>query len=276
VDDESVAMVAQGYDAVYQAVPDAPTLWRIWLEHAVGPDYPQEFAHISFTTIDQLRDIADALRLADGDTLVDLACGMGGPSLWIASQHPIRVVGVDASAVAIEQSRARATRCGLSDRSEYHVGTFASTGVTTSTAAAALSLDALQYAPSKQAAFSEAARILKPRGRIVFTAFEVHGDRVAGLPVLGDDPIDDYQPLLEAAGFTVDRYEEIEGWNERVTAAYEAIMQHADVLESEMGADAFGALSLEVALTLERKPYRRRVLAIAARAAATVEMREQP
>jgi hypothetical protein len=53
-------------------------------------------------------------------------------------------------------------------------------------------------------------------------------------------------------------------------------LQHGNTLEAEMGSAAFGALSLEVALTLEREPYHRRVLAIAARAAATVEMRVQP
>lgn len=260
-----MAVVAQGYDAVYRAVPGSPTLWRIWQDHAVGGDYPRDFSHISFATLGDLGVIADALRLADGDTLVDLACGMGGPSQWIATQHPIRVAGVDASAVAIEQARARATRNGLTDRTEYSVGTFAETGLDSSAAGGALSLDALQYAPNKHAAFSEAARVLTPDGRFVFTAFEVIADRVSGLPVLGDDPVDDYQPLLERAGFDVESYEETGGWNQRLTAAYAAILQHADVLEREMGSDAYAALSLEVALTLERKPYRRRVMAIATR-----------
>jgi ubiquinone/menaquinone biosynthesis C-methylase UbiE len=263
VDDESVAVVAQGYDAVYRAVPGSPTLWQIWQDHAVGADYPTAYSHISFATLRDLGVITDALRLADGDTLVDLACGMGGPSQWIATQHAIRVAGVDASSVAIEQARARATRNGLTDRTEYSVGTFAETGLDPSSAAGALSLDALQYAPSKQAAFNEAARVLKPDGRFVFTAFEVVPDRVTDLPVLGDDPVDDYQPLLERAGFDVKSYEETGGWNERLTAAYEAILQHADALEREMGSDAYAALSLEVALTLERKPYRRRVMAVA-------------
>src|SRR2546423_11813248 len=107
--DDSVTIVAQGYDAVYRAVPGSPTLWQIWEDHAVGGDYPKEFSHISFATLGDLGDIADALRLADGDPPVDLACGMGGPSQWIATQHPIRVAGVDASYVPLEQARARAT-----------------------------------------------------------------------------------------------------------------------------------------------------------------------
>jgi ubiquinone/menaquinone biosynthesis C-methylase UbiE len=265
VTSESEAIVAQGYDAVYRAVPRSPTLWQIWLDHAVGTDFPGEYSHISFVTLAELHDLAGELRLRDGATLADIACGMSGPSLWIATQLPVRVVGVDASAVAVELASARADRLGLSARSTFHVGTFAATSLPDGAADAALSLDALQYAPDKSAAFREMARVLKANGRLAFTAFEVQPDRVAGLPVLGDDPIDDYGPLLERAGFDVDTYEESVGWTERVSAAYEAIVERAAALTAEMGADAYGSLALEVALTLERRPYRRRVVVTATR-----------
>jgi ubiquinone/menaquinone biosynthesis C-methylase UbiE len=262
---ESEAIVAQGYDAVYRAVPRSPTLWQIWLDHAVGPDFPGEYSHISFVTLAELRDLAGALHLRDGATLADIACGMGGPSLWIATQSPISVVGVDASAVAVELASARAAALGLAARSTFRVGTFAATGLSDGAADAALSLDALQYAPDKAAAFREIARVLKTNGRLAFTAFEVQPDRVAGLPVLGDDPVDDYRPVLEHTGFEVDAYEESTGWSERVTAAYAAIVENGAALTAEMGADAYGSLLLEVALTRERRPYRRRVAVTATR-----------
>ena len=263
---ESEALVAAGYDAVYRAVPRSPTLWQIWLDHAVGADFPADFSHISFVTLGELADIAGTLRLGDGDTVVDLACGMGGPALWIAQQFPARLVGIDASPVAVELASARAARLGLADRATFRAGTFAATGLPAGSAAGAFSLDALQYAPSKGDAFREFARVLEPGGRMTFTTFEVYPDRVAGLAVLGDDPVDDYRPILEGAGFDVEAYEETEGWSERVSAAYEAIIESAAALTAEMGADAYGTLALEVALTLERKPYRRRVVVTAQRA----------
>lgn len=261
----SEAIVAQGYDAVYGAVPRSPTLWQIWLEHAVGADFPGDYSHISFVTLAELHNLAGELRLRAGATLADIACGMGGPSLWIATQLPVRLVGVDASAVAVELASARAVRLGLETRSTFHVGTFSATGLSDGVADAVLSLDALQYAPDKAATFHEMARVLKSNGRLAFTAFEVQPDRVAGLPVLGDDPVDDYAPLLEREGFDVDAYEENVGWSERVTAAYTAIVERAAALTAEMGADAYGSLALEVALTLERRPYRRRVAVTATR-----------
>jgi hypothetical protein len=57
----------------------------------------------------------------------------------------------------------------------------------------------------------EAARILRPGGRLVFTAFEVEPQRVEGLPVLGVDPVADYRPLLEEQGFAIEFYQETRG-----------------------------------------------------------------
>jgi SAM-dependent methyltransferase len=258
-------MVAAGYDAVYRAVPHSPTLWQIWLDHAVGPDFPSAFSHISFVTLAELRSLASSLHLDEGITLADFACGMAGPSLWIASQFPVRVAGIDASAVAVELATARADQLGLADRSSFGAGTFAATGLTTGSAGAALSLDALQYAPSKTDAFRELARVIAPNGRLGFTAFELHPERVADLAVLGDDPVPDYRPFLEASGFDIEAYDETPGWEERITGAYEAIIENAPRLTAEMGEAAYGSLALEVGMTLERRPYRSRVVVTATR-----------
>ena len=69
--------VEAGYDAVYASMPHSPTLRKLWREHAAGPGFPDEFAHISFVTLAQLQRMAGELRLGPGDTLVDLGCGMG-------------------------------------------------------------------------------------------------------------------------------------------------------------------------------------------------------
>ena len=259
------ALVAAGYDAVYEAAAHAPALWELWRAYAAGRDFPSEFSHISFVTVADLRHVAGALNLADGGTLVDLACGMGGPSLWMIAPLSVALIGIDASPVAVESATVRAADLGLRARADFRVGTFANTGLPDCSADAIVSFDALQYAPDKAAACAEMARVLKPGKRLAFTAFEVIADRVSDLPVLGDQPVDDYAHLLEEAGFAVDAYEETPQWSERLVGAYEAILANAITLEREMGEHGFSALSVEVAMTLERRPYRRRVRAIAIR-----------
>ena len=259
------SIVAQGYDAVYEAMPRATTLRRVWKEVVEGDDYPDDFYHISFLTLDDLRRLTAELRLAPGMTFADLACGMGGPGLWVAKETGAKLEGVDFSAVAVAQAAKRAAALGLEPQVRFSVGTFAETGLPAGSVDAAMTLDALQYAPSKAAALSEFARIVRPGGRLVFNAFELEPERTAGLPVLGDDPVSDYRPLLEAAGFRVLTYEQTTRWHERVTAAYSAVIAAQESLRAEMGPLATAALLSEMTLTLERDIYCGRVFCVAER-----------
>ncbi|MEX1255582.1 MAG: methyltransferase domain-containing protein [Dehalococcoidia bacterium] len=258
-------IVSVGYDAVYKAMPKSPTLRRLWREHACGLDFPEEFAHISFVTLPELRRIETELRLTPDDTFVDLGCGMAGPALWMARETGARLTGVDLSAVAVSLAGERAASLGLGDAPEFRVGSFASTGLPDGSADAAMSEDALQYAPDKRAAMAEAARVLRPGARFVFTAFELAPERVRDLPVIGADPVDDYRPVLDDAGFSIDAYDEIPGWPEPMTAAYSALVAADEALRAEMGDLAVNALFGEITMTLEQRPYRRRVLAVATR-----------
>lgn len=256
-------LVSVGYDAVYEATPKSATLRRLWREHASGADFPDEFANISFVTIPQLKLIASELRLGPGKTLVDLGCGMGGPALWVARETGANLIGVDFSAVAVGLATSRAEELGMSEQARFVKGSFAETGLDNSSADAAMSEDAIQYTPDKRAAVAESERILRPGGRLVFTVFELDPAHTAGLPVLGEDPVEDYRPLLKSAGFTVDDYREVPGWPEPMRTAYQSLLDAADVLTEEMGAVAATALFMELRLTLQQEIYQRRVLVCA-------------
>jgi SAM-dependent methyltransferase len=259
------SIVSAGYDAVYAAMPGSPTLRRLWREHACGADFPDDLYHISFVTLADLARMERELRVRPGHRLVDVGCGMGGPALWMAKHTGAELIGVDFSSVGVSLANERAGTLGLSSHARFVVGSFAETGLDDASADAMMSEDALQYAPDKRAAFAEAARVLRPGGRVIFTAFELDAERCAGLPILGDDPVEDYRDVLQEAGFTVEAYEEIAGWPEPMTSAYRALLDARATLILEMGEAAVNALSGELALTLERKPYRRRVLVCATR-----------
>jgi len=260
---QAEALIESGYNAVYAGTPGSPTLRRLWHEHAEGLDFPDEFGHISFVTVRQLRRMAVELRLGAGDTLVDLGCGRAGPALWMARETGASLVGVDLSSVAVEQATGRAGELGLGERSRFVQGSFAETTLEASCADGAMSEDAIQYAPDKRAAMVEAARNLREGGRFVFTVFEVDPERAAGLPGFSADPVSDYRPLLKEAGFDVDVYEGTSGWPEPMTAVYSAVVGARAALEKEMGEVATRALVLEMSMTLEQRPYLRRVLVAA-------------
>jgi len=259
------SLVAQGYDAVYEAMPRSPTLLKIWKEQVAGNDYPDAFSHISFLTLPDLRQLAGALQLTSGSNFADIACGMGGPALWIAKETGARLRGVDFSRVAIAQAEKRAAALGLADVAAFSVGTFDHTGLESGSLDAAMSVDALQYAPSKQDAIKEFARILRPNGRLAFFAFELDPSRTEGLPVIGDDPVEDYRPLLENNGLEVLTYTQTPRWRERLRGAYSAVIADEDTLKEEMGPLATAALMSEMTLTLERDLYRGRAFVVAER-----------
>lgn len=258
-------LIARGYDSFYAAWGSSPTLRQIWRDHVTGPDYPEEFAHISFLPMATLRSLTEGLSLSEGQVLVDLACGAGGPGLWAAKETGSRLVGRDLSPVAVARAAERVAGVGLVGRAEFAQGSFESTGLEAGCADAVMTVDALQYAPDKTRALVEVARILRPGGRFAFVAFELDAERIAAVPGVWEDPVGDFRPLLATTGFEVLTYEQIPGWERHVADGFGAVVAQRDRLEAELGPAAAAALVLEASLTLQLEQYSGHVLAICER-----------
>ncbi len=254
-------LVAGGYDAVYGAYPNSPTLRRIWREGLGASFQAEHLDQLSFVTPAELGRLEDELALEPGATLLDLGCGTGGPGLWMAARAEVHLIGVDVSPVAVAHATERADRLGLGASAAFRVASLERTDLENEMADAALSIDALQYVADKLGALREAARLLRPAGRIALTAFELDPERAASLPIYGSDPAPDLRPLLEQAGFEVETYAETDGWLDRVTRTFEAVREARDQLAAELGPTAIAALLSEAQVALEARPYRRRVLA---------------
>ncbi len=264
--------VLEGYDAVYDALPHDETFNRLWRSHAYGGDFPEEFAHIGFLTMPEAQRMLELLQIPADGLLVDLACGAGGPGLWMARESGASLIGVDPSAAGLSRARGRAENVGLTQRSRFEQGTFEQTGLPDEVADAVMSVEAFQYAPDKRAAFVEFARILRPGRRVAFICFEVDPGKVNGVPVLGVDPVPDYRPLLEAAGLTVEAYEETPDWQQRVYDTFSTLVEHSDELNEEMGERAAAGTLAEAMLTVSIKPYPRRIMTVASRPTKVVDI----
>lgn len=264
-DDGVFQAVRDGYDAVYDALPQGETFGRIWREHAYRGEFPIDFAHIGFLTLTEARHMLELLAIPRAGVLVDLACGAGGPGLWAAKESGAALIGIDPASAGLERARSRAARVGLADRARFQQGTFEDTRLRTGEAEALMTIEAFQYAPDKRAALAELARILGPGARVAIVCFEVDPAKVAGVPVLGVDPIIDYAPLLTDAGFTVDTYEETPGWADRVYPTFRKLIDAREALTAEMGERAAAGTLAEAMITVELRPYPRRVLVVATR-----------
>lgn len=230
--DSQAPAIDEGTWYMSPTVMNSPTRRRI--RRAVyGDEFPEDADPSSYITLTELRRIARDLRVGPGDTFVDLGCGRGGPGLWVARETGADVVGIDLAPMAVEYSTQTAAEFGLSARASYQVSDFCSTSIPSGSLSGAMSVDVLWAVPDKAAALREAARILRPGGRFIFTSWDFTTPRE------GDTQVSDHRPLLHEAGFTVDAYEETAGFD----AYYQALAQRheaaRDDLIAEMG-ERFG------------------------------------
>jgi ubiquinone/menaquinone biosynthesis C-methylase UbiE len=190
---------ARTWDAFYTEARVAEFRRRVYQE-AFGEEYPADAATDGYITRSELREMVEALQVSQGRKIADLGCGRGGPGQWIAGATGAALVGVDFSAVALEQARARARQRNLTACS-YQSGSFQATGLDGASVDGAISIDVIWAIPDKRAGFAETARILKPGARFVFTDWE-RDLSPPGYPA----PVNDHSPLLLDAGFEVERH----------------------------------------------------------------------
>ncbi len=232
--------MASGFDATFAALAKSPTVPRVFKEVFGGEAPPDEVVPFSFVTKSDLERCSKELMLGPGDTLLDLACGGGGPGLWIARETGAKIVGVDHSTVAVNQAAKRAAEFGLGTRAAYRRAIMSATGLETAAFDGAVSIDALFLARNKTAVFQEVQRLLRPGARFVFTTWEGRTPVADGLR--GEIS---YGELLQGAGFQVMAYEETADWERLQREVYRRWLESREILAQEIGECVAGMLAGE-------------------------------
>jgi len=256
----SVETPAAGdFDTLFAAIGRSPTLRRIWRD-AYGRDYPEEADPFGFVTVTDLRRIAAELAAGPGQVIVDLACGRGGPGLWVARKTGALLVGVDFSEVGIEQAGRRALELGLGERARFLVRDAAATGLPEASFDGAMSVDSFWLFPDKRRVAAEIARILRPGARFIFTTWEF-----PATPPVWPLQLSQHRDLLSEAGLALQACEETQDWKRRQLAVYEGILAAESSLRAELGEDAAAPLIGEAQEVPAPLQDGRRVLIVAAR-----------
>jgi SAM-dependent methyltransferase len=235
----------------------------VWLRTTFGtlldPDLPAEVEPFSFVPLDGLRDVATALRLDRGEALVDLACGRGGPGMWVARETGAVLIGIDGSAVGVAQATARAGLFGLEETARFMVGDLAATGLPDASADGVMSVDAIQFAPDPLACAREVLRILRPGRWFALTNWE---PRRPGDPEVPDRFRDlQLARVLATAGFHAVEVHERPGWEVRTDAVFEAALAAGDPGDD----DGLAMFQEEARARRTLSQQCRRVLAVARR-----------
>lgn len=158
---------AEDFDRWYADRVESPVADELVRRMLALPPDLQSTSLLSGAGLDEVVAILDP---RPGQVLLDLACGRGGYGLEIVRRTGCRLVGVDFSAVAIEQARQRAAELAIP--AEFRVGSMTDIGLGPASVDAVLVVDAFQFAEPKPDALRECLRVLRPGGRLVITTWE--------------------------------------------------------------------------------------------------------
>ncbi len=251
-----VLPTAADFDPVFATTATSTTFHRLARE-ASADDFPEGADPFSFTTRSELDLIAGLLEIDRGQTLVDIACGQGGPGLWVARSAGAQLIGVDFSAVGVAQAESRATAMGLASHARFLLADAAATGLPGGHADAAMSIDALQFMPDKAAVLAEVRRILRPNACFALTTWEPAENEPPATETANNRPL---RTLLEGAGFSVERYQATPAWRRIARVLYEGWLREKETLVAEMGPESYAELEEEATELLPKLDDRERVL----------------
>ncbi|MPY91847.1 MAG: methyltransferase domain-containing protein [Acidimicrobiia bacterium] len=166
--------------------------------------------------VELTRRLAELLALEADHHVLDVASGVGTTAVLLAAERRACVVGIDLGAAQVARAATRATAAGVADRVRFEVGDAERLPFDDGTFDVLVSECAFCTFPDKPTAAREAARVLRPGGRLGLTDVWLHPDRlepdlsnIAGrIACIADArPIPEVRALLEAAGLRVDHVE---------------------------------------------------------------------
>jgi ubiquinone/menaquinone biosynthesis C-methylase UbiE len=132
--------------------------------------FGEDIGQSSWLTADEQDRYLRLLELSSAKSLLDVACGSGGPSLRIASLTGCSVTGVDVHEQAIATANSLAVQRGLTKRAHFTVADAAAHLAFPAAGFDAITcIDAINHLPNRPVVIAEWVRLLKPGGRLLFT-----------------------------------------------------------------------------------------------------------
>ncbi|MBD3883064.1 methyltransferase domain-containing protein [Phormidium tenue FACHB-886] len=175
--------IQQFYDA-------SSGLWeQVWGEHmhhgyyGAAGEVPKERRQAQIDLIEELLKWADVQA---ADRILDVGCGIGGSSLYLAEKFNAAVTGITLSPVQADRAIARAEAAGLSDRATFQVADALQMPFADRSFDLVWSLESGEHMPDKQKFLQECYRVLKPGGTFIFVTW-CHRPTAPAAPSLTPD-----------------------------------------------------------------------------------------
>jgi ubiquinone/menaquinone biosynthesis C-methylase UbiE len=159
------------------------------------------------------RELGAQIDLLAGSKVLDIGCGIGGPSRYFAAERGWKIEGVDLTPeyVAVAQSLSR--RVGLDSAVTYRVASATALPFPDASFDGAYMLHVGMNIADKKAVFAEVKRVLKPGGVFaIYDAMRLSDDAFVYPVAWSSEPATNhiasaaaYKAALAAAGLTVEK-----------------------------------------------------------------------
>jgi sterol 24-C-methyltransferase len=108
--------------------------------------------------------LAYMMGLKEGQRVLDVGCGVGGPAREMVKFTGANVVGLNNNDYQIERATRYATKQGVSDKLSFTKGDFMQMSFPPNSFDAVYAIEATVHAPSLEGVYSQIYRVLKPGG----------------------------------------------------------------------------------------------------------------
>jgi cyclopropane fatty-acyl-phospholipid synthase-like methyltransferase len=146
--------------------------------------YGKNLCQHGLADTEQLDKLLEALRLTESERVLDLGCGNGRITEYLHELTGAHPTGVDISAEAIAQARARASAAG-NGRLTFRIGNMNRLDLEPQTFDAVIAIDTLYYVDDLEETLRQLKAVLKPAGRmgLFYTQWiDDHADHLRLLP----------------------------------------------------------------------------------------------
>ncbi|MBD2356968.1 methyltransferase domain-containing protein [Tolypothrix sp. FACHB-123] len=168
-------MSATIYQQIQQFYDASSGLWEdIWGEHMHHGYYGPNGTHKKDRRQAQIDLIEELLNWAEVETaanILDVGCGIGGSSLYLAEKFQARATGITLSPVQAARATERAQELNLSDRSQFLVANALEMPFADNSFDLVWSLESGEHMPDKTKFLQECYRVLKPGGKLIMVTW---------------------------------------------------------------------------------------------------------
>ncbi|MBA2750511.1 MAG: methyltransferase domain-containing protein [Tatlockia sp.] len=160
---------------IQQFYDDSSSLWeQIWGEHMHHGYYGAEGKikkDRRQAQIDLIEELLQWSGIQQAENILDVGCGIGGSSLYLAKKFNAKVTGITLSPVQASRAAERATEALLNTQASFQVADAQNMPFADNSFDLVWSLESGEHMPDKTKFMQECYRVLKPGGKFIMVTW---------------------------------------------------------------------------------------------------------